>query len=83
MSQWKKLDCIRQQMYREINIEEKTPLRVADELRCKFHMGLCVCVYVIVSGWALNEKFGLEFKLSCREQNGLQDKKKILVARKK
>lgn len=24
----------------------------------------------------MNEEFGLEFKLSCREQNGLQDKKK-------
>lgn len=58
-------------MYREINIEEETPLRVADELGCKFQVGLCV--YVVVSGWALNEKFGLEFKLSCREQNGLQD----------
>lgn len=46
-------------------------MRVADELGCKFQVGLCV--YVVVSGWALNEKFGLEFKLSYREQNGLQD----------
>lgn len=51
-------------MYREINIEERTPLRVADELGCKFQVGVCVCVYVLVSGWALNEEFGLEFKLS-------------------
>lgn len=34
-------------------------------------------MYVRVSGWALNEEFGLEFKLSYREQNGLQDKKNI------
>lgn len=47
---------------------------------------VCLCVCVLVSGWSLNEKFGLEFKLPCREQNGVQDKKKkkdILVEREK
>lgn len=39
---------------------------------------MCLCC-VLVSGWSLNEEFGLEFKLSCREQNGLQDKKKIYI----
>lgn len=45
---------------------------------------MCLCC-VLVSGWSLNEEFGLEFKLSCREQNGLQDKKKniyIYIGRK-
>lgn len=35
-----------------------------------------MCVYVLVCGWSLNEEFGLEFKLSCREQNSLNDLKK-------
>lgn len=41
------------------------------------------CVYVLVSGWALNEEFGLEFKLSCREHNGLQDNKKNIGRKEK
>lgn len=35
-----------------------------------------VCVHVLVCGWSLNEEFGLEFKLSCREENGLYEGKK-------
>lgn len=43
-----------------------------------------MCVYVLVCGWSLNEEFGLEFKLSCREQNSLNDlkKKKKEIGRK-
>lgn len=64
---------------RDKYLKDRTPLQVADELGCKFQVGegrVCLCVYVLVSGWSLNEEFGLEFKLSCGEQNGLQDKKK-------
>lgn len=55
-------------------------MRVADELGCKFQVG-GACVYVLVSGWSQNEEFGLEFELSCREQNGVQDKKKKNIGR--
>lgn len=29
--------------------------------------GVSICVDVLVFGWSINEEFGLEFKLSCRE----------------
>lgn len=75
MSRWEKIRLYRTtDAQRDKYLKRGHPLRVADELGCKFEGG---GVYVLVSGWSLAEEFGFEFKLSRREQNGLQEKKYI------
>lgn len=43
--------------------------------------GPCVCV--LVSEWSLRDSFGLEFKLSCRGQEFVRLKKRMLVERRR
>lgn len=64
-----KWDCMRKQMYREINIcgREDTPAKSWLACMSTFGGGLeCLWDYVLVFGWSLKEEFGLFKVLNSR-----------------